>query len=244
MSPEAKQKIQLALLVAVVVASLRAGYILYQRHEDKVASERQQLESEKGYSNADYYVSPKKLHPYDLKSAKQLTEQPEWVKVGYHYTYYDYDSPNKKVDFDHSAGLLGPIEKLQIEDVITAMPKGAGQPRQVLALFEKDGKKYAVPIGYEEDQQYKFYSDDMFFVEDPHVLYKHWPTDVWQAVESHQVKPGMNELQTDFAIGLGIPDPGATTEDATVRYANGGKPMVVVFQNGKVIDVKADTTRS
>ena len=41
-----------------------------------------------GYSNADYYVTPKKLYPYDLKSAQQLTQQPVWMKEGYRYTYY------------------------------------------------------------------------------------------------------------------------------------------------------------
>ena len=47
MSPEAKQKIQLALLLAMVVAGLRAGYILYQRHEDKVAAEKQKQAAER-----------------------------------------------------------------------------------------------------------------------------------------------------------------------------------------------------
>jgi hypothetical protein len=32
MSPEAKQRIQLALLLAFVVAGVRAGYIVYERH--------------------------------------------------------------------------------------------------------------------------------------------------------------------------------------------------------------------
>src|SRR6266567_8521051 len=125
-SPEARKKIQLALLLALVVATLRAGYILYQRHEDKVAAAKQKQAQNVGYSNPDYYVSPKKLYPYDLKSAKQLTQQPVWVKEGYRYTYYRYDASRKQVDFSHNAGLLLPIEKLEIEDVITAMPSGKG----------------------------------------------------------------------------------------------------------------------
>jgi len=39
--------------------------------------------------------------------------------------------------------------------------------------LKKDGKSFAVPIGFENDGQYKIYSDEMFFVEDPHELYKH-----------------------------------------------------------------------
>ena len=98
-SAEAKQKLQLALLLAMVVAGLRAGYIMYQRHEDRVAAEKQKQAANVGYSNPDYYVNPKKLYPYDLKSARQLTQQPVWVKEGYRYTYYPYDAASKQVSY-------------------------------------------------------------------------------------------------------------------------------------------------
>ncbi len=241
MSPEAKQRIQLALLLAVLVAGARAGYILYERHEDKVAAEKEKQKLNAGYSNPDYYVNPKKLYPYDLKSARQLMLQPVWVKEGYRYTYYRYDPASKKVDFGHDAGLLGPIEKLEIKDVIAAMPLGKGERKQAMAIFQKDGKSYAVPIGFEADEQYKIYSDEMFFVEDPRDLYKHWTADVWQAVEQHQVKAGMNEMQADFAIGMGVPDAGSSSYEKTVRYGNGGKPMVIVYHDGKAAEIKAGT---
>src|SRR5579863_1313015 len=244
MSQEAKQRIQLALLAALVVASIRAGVIFYERHEDRVAVEQQKKAHDVGYSNPDYYVSPKKLYPYDIKSAKQLTQQPVWVREGYHYAYYLYDRATKRVDFSHEAGLLGPIEKLAIIDVVMATPPGTADKRQVMAVFEKEGKNYVVPIGYEADSEYKIYSDDMFFVEDPHELYKHWPADVWQSVEQHEVKPGMNELQTDFAVGMGIPDAGGNSDEKTVRYPDGGKPLVVVFHGDKVAEVKADSAGS
>jgi hypothetical protein len=243
MSPEAKQKIRLALLLALVVATLRAGYILYQRHEDQAAAEKQKQASNVGYSNPDYYVNPKKLYPYDLESAKQLMQQPVWAKEGYRYTYYPYDMARKRVDFAHDAGLLLPIEKLEIKDVVTAMPAGKGERRQLMAVFQKEGKAYAVPIGFEADEQYKIYSDEMFFVQDPHDLYKHWSADVWQAVEQHTVKPGMNEMQADFAIGMGVPDAGGSDEK-TVRYPNGGKPVVIVYRDGKAAEIKAGSPGS
>src|SRR5579859_5378845 len=139
MSPEARSRVQLVLLAALAVATIRAGYIFYQRHEDRLAAERQKQARDVGYSNPDYYVSPKKLYPYDVKSAKQLTQQPVWVKEGYRYTYYRYDAATHHVDFEHDAGLLLPIERLEIKDVITAMPAGAGQRKQMLAVFQKEG---------------------------------------------------------------------------------------------------------
>src|SRR5579864_3265809 len=245
MSPEAKQRIQLALAFAIVVAGVRAGYILYQRHEEYVAAEKQKQAQSAGYSNPDYYVTPKKLYPYDLKSAKQLTQQPVWVKEGYRYTYFAYQPASKHVDFGHDAGLLGPIEKLAITDVVVASNTVSGQPKQVVATFQKDGTSYAVPIGYQTaDGEYKIYSDEMLYIQDPHDLYKHWSPDVWQAVEQHQVKPGMNEMQADFAIGMGVPDAGDTSYQKTVHYPNGGKPLVIVYHEGKAAEINPGTPPS
>jgi len=238
MSEDAKKKIQIALALAIVVAGIRAGYILYERHEDYVAAQKQTAAKNAGYSNADYYVTPKKLYPYDVKSARQLMQQPVWVKEGYRYTYYPYDAARKKANFGREAGLLLPIERLEIKDVLT---DNAAGKKQVMAVFQKDGKSYAVPIGYELEGQFKIYSDEMFFVEDPHDLYKHWPADVWQAIGKHEVKPGMDELQADFALGMGVPDMGSSGEEKTVRYPNGGKPWVVSYREGKATEVKAGT---
>lgn len=244
MSPKTKHRIQLVLLAAFVGATARAGYIFYQRHQERMALERQKQVLNVGYSNPDYYVNPKKLYPYDLKTAKQLTQQPVWVKEGYRYTYFIYDVASKRVDFAHDAGTLGPIEKLAITDVVTASNRVAGQPKQVVAAFQKQGNSYAVPIGYEANGEYKIYSDEMFFIEDPHQLYKHWPPDVWQAVEQHQIKPGMNEIQAVFAIGMGIPDAGDTSYEKTVRYPNGGNPLVVVYHDGQAAEIKPGTPAS
>jgi len=245
MTAETRKKIQYALLAALAVATLRAGYIFYQRHEDQLAVERKKQAEAVGYSNADYYVHPKKLYPYDLKTAKQLSQQPVWVKEGYRYAYFAYDPANKHVDFAHDAGLLGPIERLHITDVVLAGNRVSGQPKQVVGVFEKDGKHYAVPLGYQSDEgEFKIYSDEIFFIQDPHDLYKHWNSEVWQAVEQHQVKPGMNEMQADFAIGMGVPDAGDTSYSKTVRYPNGGKPLVIVYHEGKAAEITPGTPAS
>src|SRR4051812_8356445 len=149
-SPEAKQKVQLFLVAAMVITGVRAAYIIYQRRSENAAQTKKAAAPP---LNADYYVTPKKLYPYDLKSARQLTKQPVWVKEGYRYTYYPYNPATKKVDFGSEAGTLAPIEKLDIKDVITDVAPGAGG-RQVLAVFEDGGKKYAVPVGTAEGGNY------------------------------------------------------------------------------------------
>src|SRR5882762_6224836 len=57
-------------------------------------------------------------------------------------------------------------------------------------------------------------------IEDPHELYKHWPPDIWGAIDQHQVKLGMNELQVDFALGMGVLDHSGDSAVKTAHYAN------------------------
>ncbi len=233
--PEFQKKLQLFLAAAIVLAGGRAAYIVYERRESMKEDAKPKHETA---LNADYYVTPKKLHPYDLKSARQLTAQPVWVKVGYQLTYYPYNEERHKTDFGHEAGMLLPLQKLAIQDVVTDVSPRAPGIQQVLAVFSLEGKGYAVPIGAEKGSDFKIYSDDIFFIEDPRDLYKHWPADVWQKIEAHEVQSGMSELQASFAIGLGIPEGSGDYGSRTLHYPNGGKPLAITFQNDKAVEIK------
>lgn len=235
MSPGLKKKIQLLLVAAIVISGARAAYIVYERRTEKAAEAKKQQAPP---LNPDYYVTPKKLYPYDLKSAKQLTKQPVWVKEGYRYTYYPYDSVRHRSDFSHEAGQLLPIDKLEIKDVVTDATPGAADQKQIMAVFEKEGKSFAFPIGSLKAGNYQIYSDEMLFIEDPHELYKHWPAEVWNSISNHEVKPGMNELQTVFSIGMGVPQRSDDASVKTVNYPNGGRPVTVTYRNGKAAEIK------
>lgn len=232
-----KQKIHIVLILAIVIAGIRLAWILYERHEAGVIPEKRETQP----LNPDYYVTPKKLYPYDLKSAKQLTRQPVWVKVGYAYPFFAYNSSTHRADLSHEDGKLGPLQRLEIKDVVTGTSPHDPGERQVLAIFNEGGKTYATPIGTDRGGDFKFFSDDMFFIEDPHQLYKHWPADTWQAIDQHQVKPGMNELQTDFAIGIGLLGSGSDSIDRTLNYPNGGNPLTITFHDGKAAGIHAGT---
>ena len=234
MTAGTRKTVQLVLAVALIVAALRLVLIYRSRHSSGSGSTAKQ----EAPLNPSYYVVPKKLYPYDLKSARQLTKQPVWAREGYKYTYYPYDGDRRRTDFNHEAGLLGPIEKLNIRDVVTDVSPGSSDQKQVVAVFEKEGKTFAVPIGVLKNGDYRIYSDEMFFIEDPHQLYKDWPKDVWDAVENHQVKTGMDEIQASFAIGMGVPQRSDDPNVKTVVYPNGGKSLAVTFRNGKVAEIK------
>jgi len=61
------------MVAAILIAGGRAAYIVYERHEALKGDAEPKRETA---LNPDYYVNPKKLHAYDLKSAQALTAQP------------------------------------------------------------------------------------------------------------------------------------------------------------------------
>jgi hypothetical protein len=233
MTSEAKHKIQLVLVIAIAVSALRAGYVVYERHSERTEQAARQAPPLNPY----YYVVPKKLYPYDLKSAKQLAQQPVWVMEGYRFTYYPYNRVRHHTDFSHEAGLLLPIQKLEIKDVVTDTSPQSAHVEQVMAVFEQEGKAYAVPIGSKTGDSYTIYSDEMFFVQDPRELYKHWPPDVWESIDKHEIRPGMNEFQAYFAIGMSVPERSSDPAIKTVHYPNGGKPVTITFRDGKAAEI-------
>jgi len=221
--------VQIFLLATIVAAGIRLYLVYRERHEPLSAGKKTEVALD-----PDYYVTPKKLHPQDLQDAQELTKQPVWVKIGYGTTYYSYSG---HTDFDHPAGTLGPLEKLDIQNVVLDRTPGSATQKQVMAVFEKDGKRFAFPIGVEENGDYRIYSDEMLFIQDPHELYNHWPASVWKEVDNHQVRLGMSELQATFAIGLGSPEGSGLGNPRMVNFPNNGHPLEITFTNGKASNI-------
>jgi len=232
---KARHVIQLILAIALVAVALRLGLIYYERHTPSSPAQPPAV------LDPDYYVVPKKQHAYDLKTARAgMMGHPAWVREGYKFTYYYYDSGRHHTDFAHPVGLLLPLEQLNVRDVVQTPPPAAGDLPQIVAVFERGGHELAVPIGAHRGDDYTLYADDMLFFEDPHQLYRHWPPEVWQAVDRHQVLPGMNEIQASFALGMGIPQPAGDDPGKTVIYPNGGNQITVIFRAGKAAEIKPE----
>jgi len=224
---------QIVILVLIAAAAIRVLVVMRQRQKPVTLGRPQPATAPP--LNREAYVVPKKLHISSLKSAQQLKGQPVWTQEGYRYTVYQL--ANGKADFTHSVGMLLPLQKIDIKDVMTATVPGSA--KQIVAVFDQDGKTYAVPIGTESGGDVQIYADEMFFYEDPRDLYNFWPADVWDAISRHEVQKGMNEYQVAFAVGMGTPESGGDASQKIVHYPNGGKPLVVTYQNGRVASVKA-----
>jgi hypothetical protein len=225
MKSSTRRNIQVLLAVVMAAAAVRLAIIHHERNQSSENKHPQQTAS----LPSSYYVVPRKLHAYDLKSLKALEQQPVWVKEGYRYTFYPYEH---RADLKHPAGLLGPLEKLQISQVV----KEPGTPSQLLAVFAKQGRSYAVPIGQVQGGEYRIYADEMFFLDDPHRLYD-WPAATWQAIDAHQASPGMDEIQAAFALGMGIPQRSGDPREKTVVYPNGGNQVVITFRDGRAATI-------
>jgi len=240
MQADLKRRIQTILIVAMLLAAARTAWIFYERGREATLAVEQEKERQrkKDTLDADYYVSPRKLYAYDLAGAQELTKSPVWIRTGYGTFYYPYDANAEHTDFAHDAGLLQPLEKIQITGVVLdRSPKAPGQ-KQIMAVYIKEGKYYAFPMGAQRGSTFTLYANDMLFLDDPHVLYKHWSPEVWDAIGKHEVRPGMNELQADCAVGLGLLEGSGSGQERVLHYPNGGTPLTVTFRNGKAVEIK------
>jgi hypothetical protein len=194
----------------------------------------------------DDLVFLKKKRPDSLKDVKELKGSTVWVSAGGQLEFYPY--VGHAVQYGKSAGTLLGAEPIVIKDAVEQVaPKSAtfripGGDKQVLLVFTKpnDTKEYAVPVGYRQGSDYTFYTDEIFFYDDPHELYKHWGPEIWKAVDAHQVILGMNERQVELSLGQVSKSTSQAYGNRMVVFANMGKPMAVTFVNNKVTAFRAD----
>ena len=231
MDAEWRKRIQIILVIFFVIALARVGIIFYQRsHEEEVRKPQPKPTSSYNVT-LDDYVTPHKVFPYDVASARgELAGKTAWVRTGNRLAFYP--AQGHRVDLAHSSGVLGPLEKIEIKDVIAQTVRGQ---KQVMSVFTRAGgpDEFAVSVGAVTNGNYNFFINDVLFLDDPHQLYKHWPADVWDAIDHHAAKPGMNELQVSFALGANIRIGRGDYGNRTVQYINGDKSTEVTFSDNK-----------
>jgi len=202
--------------------------------------------------NEDDLVFLKKQHPDSLKDERELIGKTLWVSAGDQMDYYK--ATGKHVDYSKPVGTLKGAEPLVIKDVFEQVPPKTGRAvaritpgqRHVLLAFtmpKSDDPKqlYAVPVGHYADGMYEFLTDEIFFYDDPHELYKHWGAETWAHIDKHEVVPGMTENQCMMALGQVIDPHGDTVGERSVTYNNGGHPITVEFRGGKAVKVTKES---
>jgi hypothetical protein len=217
---------------------IEAAYIHYDRNRPA------QTAAQPGYgpTDPDDIVFLKRKHPESVADLKDLYGQTVWVQAGGQMEYFA--SAAHRVDYTKPAGVLPGAEPLKIveafqqarpKNITTRVPAGTGQ---VLLEFTMPksadpAKLYAAPVGYRNAGGYNFFTDDMFFYDDPHKLWD-WSPQIWQAIDSHQVIAGMNQRQVSLALGAIARQSSGEYGDGEMVYANAGHPVAVTFAKGKV----------
>lgn len=234
--------ILIVVVVLMVAALVGLGWIVAHRSQPAPASGPPSIAYS---SNQDDYVFPHKIYAYDLRSAKkELAGKTVWVKPDNSLSYYQYGS-----GLQHKAGVLASLEKLEIQDLALQKTSGAAThvdqivivKYEAVAVFRKAGQPatYVVPIGGGS----QFRLNEEFFIDDPHELYKHWPPDVWTAIDRHEARPGMSELQVSFALGASSSSGGGPYGNRTMKYANAGNPVSVRFAGNKAVEIVPGTSK-
>jgi hypothetical protein len=197
-------------------------------------------------TDPDDEVFVKAEHPMSVKDEKDLKGRTLWVSAGGQMDYYPFTGG--KIDFK-SAGVLLGAEPIVVKDAVeqvaparTAIRMPAGD-KQVFLIFNhgSDPQEYATPVGYKQNGDYTFLTDQIYFYDDPHKLYSYWGPAVWKAIDEHRAEPGMTEREVQMALGQVSSPHGDNPGDRTVTFDDQGHPKNVTFVNGKstkVEDVK------
>ena len=199
-----------ALAGTLVMVLAIGGELLYLHHERNLPG-KQAAQPDYGPTDPDELVFLEKKRPSSMADLKGLYEQTLWVSAGGQMDYYP--SNGRHADYATTSGTLLGIEPILVKTAFeqVAPPNATvripGGDKQVLLAFtipkSADPKKeYAVPVGYQQGKDFTFYTDEIFFYKDPHILYSYWGPKIWQAIDSHQVILGMNERQVQLSLRL------------------------------------------
>ncbi len=231
-----------ATVVALLAVGIRVGLIYRERHAPSapVAAPQQAKLPD------DAFVFLKKKRPSSMADLKELYGTTVWVSAGGQMDFYPVVANH--AEYAKKAGTLLGAEPITIVGAMEQVaPKAAtfripGGDRQVLLTFKVpagvqgpgEGETiFAVPVGYREGGQYTFSTDEIFFYDDPHQLYKHWSPQIWDAIDHHRAILGMSESQVQMALGQVSDSVSNEYGNRRVMYSNLGHPMDVIFVKDK-----------
>lgn len=226
-------------LILLVAVAIRIGLIWHERQQ----ANKPAVVETPTYTE-DQMVMPRRLHQTDVKDARELNGKRLWVSAAGQLNAYPATAAH--MDYAHPGPLLLGAQPLDVVNFIegtapasaySRVPKGDRQVFMLFHLGSDPSRLWGTPVGYKDGKFYTFYLDECFFYDDPHVLYKHWSPDVWQAIDEHRAIKGMSEKQAGLALGqVSKPGPGAVG-DRTVVYDNDGKPVTMTFVKDKATSI-------
>ncbi len=234
------QKALLPTLVTLLIGGIYLFSVYEHRRNPGVAPAS--ADNQKPSSDDLAVVRMKFMQHYE--DTLQLVGTSVWMKNGYTMPYYPYRG---SIVFKR-VGLIPSDQLLDIKKIVKAVPPAheddgiSHGTRQVFAVFALPGSPalYATPIGIIEGSEEEYFCDILFYYDDPHTIYDNWPKEVWAAIDAHQVRSGMNELQTRTAIGQKALSTDGEQGNRTVTYDTDGKRWTVTFVDNHATAIKSD----
>lgn len=235
------KKILIPFAITFAIGAIYLFIVFKQREAPGVTPQKAQEQQ----LTADDVAVVRMEFPQHFDDVKDLEGKSVWMKSGYSMPYYPY--AGGRVEWNKQVGLIPPDQKLDVKKAIKAKAPASVHDNvshgdfQAMVVFTlpNDKQMYATPVGFMDGPVDEHYYDDMlFYYDDPHTIYSNWPKDVWSAIDAHQVKPGMSELQTRTAIGMKAQPDGEKEGDRTVDYDVNGKHIVVTYVHDKATNIQ------
>lgn len=234
-------KAAIITLITFAIGGIYLFSVFQHRRNPGVVPQNAQQQSE----NRDDSAPVRMMFPTSFDDAVKLQGTSVWMKNGYAIPYYPYQ--NGRIDFAKPAGVIPPAQRLDITKVIKAVPPadlddGISQgTRQVFAIFTLPGNAnlFAAAVGVIDSSQEGYFSDVLFYYDDPHSIYDYWPKNVWAAIDAHQVLPGMSELQVQMSIGHNQHTEGGSDANRTVTFDQAGKKWTITFVNNHATAIQS-----
>ena len=233
------------LATTLITLAIGGTYLLVVFHHRQNPGVQTQTNPEQNLT-ADDVAIVREMFPTSFDDVVKLQGTSVWMKNGYSMPYYPFEGG--KVVFAKKIGVIPSAQKLDIKKAIKVVPPANEDDgidhgsRQVFVVFTMpdSAAQYASPVGVIQGSQEAYFSDTLYYYDDPHTIYSNWPKDVWAAIDAHQVKPGMSELETRMAIGQKMQTNGGTEGNRTVTYDQAGKKWTVTFVHNHATEIKSE----
>jgi hypothetical protein len=236
---------QKALIITLITFAIGGIYLLVvfeHRRNSGVVGQNTQQPTE----SPDDVAEVRMMFPTSFDDVLKLQNTSVWMKNGYTMPYFPFEAGH--IVFAKSVGVIPSAQRLDIKKVIKAaapaqvddgISHGMHQAFAVFAL-RSGTSLYATAIGAIDGTQEEYFTDLLFFYDDPHTIYDNWPRNVWAAIDAHQVLPGMSELQTRMSIGQKTQSDSSSEGNRTVTYDQAGKSWTITFVDNKATTIKTN----
>lgn len=228
------------IAITLLIGGIYLAVVFHNRAKDNAVASKAPEE----HLTADEVAVDRQEFPAHFDDVAELAGKSVWMRNGYSMPYYPYAGGH--VNYAKQIGLLLPAQRLDVKKAIKAVapatvsnkvPHGDHQAMLVFTL-PGDTNEYAVAVGAMQGQQEQYFDDLLFFYDDPRTIYSHWPKDTWAAIDAHQPKQGMNELQMSLALGMNITVDSQDKGNRTVTYDVNGKKTAVTFSKDKATTIQ------